>query len=155
MTVFGKLEKKVDSLIQALTHKDRKIRNAPVERQVETFMGKEVEDLRPDEEIRMERDAAAGVSLGKNVDELVRELIAIGSDGNFLGNGDGFDSDSNNLRVREIGRKLYDLGGHQLMLEAYYRVAVDRQGNRRLDPTGGSMGRTLEAAWEYIGNWLP
>jgi hypothetical protein len=47
-------------------------------------------------------------------------------------------------RTREIGTSLYAVGGHDLMLCAYYRV-------RSIHGAGSS--RALEMAWDGIGQW--
>ncbi len=57
-----------------------------------------------------------------------------------------FNETYKHIRAREIGTRLYDLGGQELMQKACYTVAAEH---------GASIGRELESAWAYIGGWLP
>ena len=57
-----------------------------------------------------------------------------------------FNQTYKHIQAREIGTKIYELGGQELMQKACYAVAA------RL---GGGIGRELEAAWAHIGGWLP
>lgn len=48
------------------------------------------------------------------------------------------------FRTREIGQVLYEIEGHELMMRAYYEVR-----NRH----GAGSSRSLEMAWDGIGEW--
>lgn len=47
-------------------------------------------------------------------------------------------------RTREIGERLYELGGHKLMEQAYYAM---------LEQGPPYAARHLEIAWDQIGDW--
>ena len=105
--------------------------------------GKEIVDLRSVKEKEIAEDAAAGTSLGFEVDLIVTELIAIGTNEGFVGKpGGSFSERGNHMRARSLGILLNEMGGQDLMLSAHYRVRF-RLGH----------GRTLEAAWDGIGEW--
>lgn len=57
-----------------------------------------------------------------------------------------FNKDYRHIRAREIGTRLNDEGGMDLMQEACETIRAE---------LGGSIGRELEAAWAHIGGWLP
>ena len=105
-------------------------------------------DMRSEKEKQIERDAYADKSLGPEADRLVEELIQIGETDGYLSMkaGGKFDGTKKHIRARQIGQKLNELGGMDLMRAANYTVRA------RL---GGVQARELEAAWGYIGNWLP
>lgn len=72
--------------------------------------------------------------LNKSVDEIVKI---------YSRNPKGFIMRSPESQpLRDIGQKLYDTGGMELMLQAH-RMAVAR----------GVNGRNLEACWDGIGGW--
>ncbi|MDN3687233.1 hypothetical protein [Cyclobacterium jeungdonense] len=50
-----------------------------------------------------------------------------------------------NSRIKEIGLKLHQFGGLQLMQQAYYDI---------IKPFGGH-GPNLKWVWENVGNWHP
>jgi len=106
---------------------------------------KQVVDLRGDRERQIESDANAGKSLGPEADVLVSELIEIGNSPGYLGSGEEFDG-FEHIRTREIGERLNQLGGKDLMVAAYYRVRAE---------IGAGKARELESAWGHIGDWLP
>ena len=83
--------------------------------------------------------ARQGQSKGAEIDSLIEELIQIGRSDKFLS--ESTDGD----RAREIGAILNGKGGMDLMKFAYYRVG------RVL---GGGQMRTLEVAWDSIGEWM-
>jgi len=97
---------------------------------VEKPIGKPVViDLRSDKGRQIEGDARAGKSLGPDVDHLVAELLK---------------EDCTRIRACEIGEALNERGGIDLMRAAYYRV--------RIVALPGEA-RSLERAWEGIGDW--
>jgi HEAT repeat protein len=83
------------------------------------------------------------------ISRLVRELLWIGKVVGYLTSpgegGDAFDGRFRNKEARQIGARLDEMGGFELMQEVYYLV-------RRELP---SEARSLESAWGYIGKWLP
>ena len=105
-------------------------------------------DLRDDKERQIERDANAGKSLGAEADLLVTELIQIGNGPGYISNSGGaeFNERGDHIRTHEIGERLNEIGGNDLMIASCYRVKA---------ALGGGTARTLESAWGYIGTWLP
>jgi hypothetical protein len=104
-------------------------------------------DLRSDEEKRIEREAYAGLSLGPEVDSLVAQLVEIGQAYDYIsGSGDNFDGNGYHIRAREIGMRLNEVGGMELMQTVHYKVVAI---------LGPRLGRSLEVAWGYIGDWQP
>ena len=104
-------------------------------------------DLRSDKEKQIEREAYAGLSLGPEVDALIAELIEIGRTCDFVSNsGDDFDGNGYHIRAREIGTRLNEIGGMELMQAVYYNV---------LTALGPTRVRSLAFAWAHIGDWLP
>ncbi len=81
------------------------------------------------------------------VERLIDELIRIGKTEDFLSErpGQGFNRECRNIRTRDIGKRLDELGGLPLM------EYVNRQIRRKL---GKNMSWHLEAAWKDIGNWI-
>ena len=75
---------------------------------------------------------------------LIEELIRVGqkapdgrSTSTFLNIG--------KARAREIGERLNQIDGNELMLAVHSRVSQS---------LGGSSGRELEVAWDGIGEWM-
>lgn len=118
------------------------------QREVVEFRAPRVIDMRSSKEQQIERDACAGKSLGLEADRLVEELIEIGKTDGYLSMRPGgkFNETNKHIRARQIGQELNKRGGMDLMKAANYAVRA------RL---GGVPARELEAAWGYIGNWLP
>jgi hypothetical protein len=86
--------------------------------------------------------------LKPEVDRLLDELIRIGNNEDYLSEGpfiQGFDSKSRHIRTREIGKRLEEIGGFDLMEAAYNRV------RKKL---GANMATHLEYAWAEIGRWM-
>ena len=81
------------------------------------------------------------------VERLIEELVRIGKVDDFLSerSGGAFNRDCRHVRAREIGKRLDELGGLDLMLYANRRV------RRKL---GKNMSWHLEAAWKDIGKWI-
>jgi len=59
-----------------------------------------------------------------------------------------FDRENHNVRTREIGKKLEELGGYRLMQAACSRI------HSRLHKEFPYASRCLEFAWNGIGQWL-
>jgi len=102
-------------------------------------------DYRTDAERDIERQAVRGESKGPEIDGLIEELIQIGRTEKFLGEpGPDFNDQHDNIRAREIGESLNDIGGKELMQFACYRVGKI---------LGPEDMRQLEWAWNNIGEW--
>jgi hypothetical protein len=86
-------------------------------------------------------------SLGE-LKELLAELHHIGRTDDFLSERPGlpFDSKCRHARARQIGARLDDLGGIELMEYVYQKMC------RRL---GKTLAAHLEYCWAGIGSWLP
>jgi hypothetical protein len=83
----------------------------------------------------------------QDVERLLDELVRIGKTDDFLSErpGAGFNRDCRNIRAREIGKRLDEIGGIALMEYA------NRQVRRKL---GKNLSWHLEAAWKDIGKWI-
>lgn len=83
----------------------------------------------------------------QDVERLLDELIRIGKTEDFLSErpGGGFNRDCRNIRAREIGTRLDEIGGLALMEFANRRI------RRKL---GKNLSWHLEAAWKDIGQWV-
>ncbi len=104
-------------------------------------------DLRSDEERQIEREAYREISLKREADPLVKELIVIGQTYDFISDpGSNFNKNGQHIRAREIGDILDRIGGIELMQAAYYRI---------LAVLGLTCARALEYEWGHIGEWLP
>ena len=81
------------------------------------------------------------------VERLIEELLRIGKVDDFLSerSGGAFNRECRHIRAREIGKRLDELGGVDLMLY------VNRRVRRKL---GKNMSWHLEAAWKDIGHWI-
>lgn len=82
------------------------------------------------------------------VDRLIDELIQIGQREDFLSErpGTGFNVQCHNIRARQIGTRLHEIGGLDLMTQADKRV------RKKL---GAQLSAHLEYCWDQIGGWLP
>jgi hypothetical protein len=105
-------------------------------------------DFRSEKERQIEREAFTDKSLGEEADQLVAELIEIGRTDGYITTTQGskFDSTNKNIRAREIGEALNEIGDMDLMKAACYKVRAT---------LGGLPARHLEAAWARIGQWMP
>lgn len=88
-----------------------------------------------------------GMSLDREVERLVDELVEIGHEGGFVSTGGpkAYDSYGVSLRAREIGQRLNEMGGLRLMKNAWWRV--------RLALSPGPASRDLDIIWNRIGEW--
>jgi hypothetical protein len=78
---------------------------------------------------------------GGNLNSLVDQLVALYDKSP---RGEGFLTDSvESQPVREIGKKLDELGGKELMLKVHTRFAQKRR----------AAARNLEMVWDGIGDW--
>lgn len=82
----------------------------------------------------------------KDVERLLNELLRIGNESDFLSErpGGGFNGNCRNIRAREIGKQLDEMGGLELM------QWVHRQVRRKM---GRAMAEHLEYAWDEVGSW--
>ena len=83
----------------------------------------------------------------QEVDQLIQELITIGKREDFLSEhpGGGYNLQCRHIRTREIGKRLNQIGGWDLMEFVSYKI------RRKL---GKNMFDHLEYAWSEIGKWL-
>jgi hypothetical protein len=84
----------------------------------------------------------------QEVDKLAEELIRIGRNEDFLSErpGMGFNAQCRHIRARQIGTRLNEIGGLELML------AIRRQVRKKL---GENLASHLDYAWSEIGQWTP
>lgn len=93
-----------------------------------------------------------GPRLGKSekmeADRLIEELIKIGKQDDYLSERPGapFNIQCRHVRARQIGTRLNELGGLELMQLAHRRV------KKKL---GATLSSHLEYAWDEIGQWVP
>ena len=101
---------------------------SPAAFETKTLSERKISDVKPQ---------SSGDLLSDSVDELVRL---------YTNNPDGFYSDSPSAEpVKEIGRKLNDAGGFDMMLQAHEMFS------QRANILGAS--RNLEMMWDGIGSW--
>jgi hypothetical protein len=83
----------------------------------------------------------------REVQDLLDELARIGKTDDFLSErpGAGFNGQCRNIRAREIGKRLDEVGGYPLMEMAYKQI------RKKL---GQNLASHLEYAWAEIGGWL-
>ncbi|HEY1205238.1 MAG: hypothetical protein ABSH46_11105 [Bryobacteraceae bacterium] len=114
------------------------VRKAAAEKLNDRSLAQEVNaEIAKDREDRRLRKVA-------EVERLTAELYRVGWCDGFLSATPGgkFDDHCRNLRAREIGERLNDLGGFRLMTEAHSTIQ-QRQG----------PARQLESCWGGIGSW--
>ncbi len=85
----------------------------------------------------------------KNRDEVVRllnELVQIGIKEDYLSEvpGSGYNGQCRHIRTREIGKKLHEIGGLDLMQWAFKQVRKK---------AGKVPASHLEYAWNDVGEW--
>lgn len=87
-------------------------------------------------------------ALKPEVDRMVEDLVRIGQTEDFLSERPGgtFNAQSRHIRAREIGQRLNEIGGFELMESIYKRV------KKRL---GAQVADHLSYAWAEIGKWVP
>jgi hypothetical protein len=85
-------------------------------------------------------------SQAREVQVLLDELLLIGKESDFLSErpGGGFNGNCRNIRAREIGRRLDEMGGMDLMQWVF------RQVRKKM---GRAMAEHLEYAWDDVGPW--
>jgi HEAT repeat protein len=120
-----------------------------IEAEREKIRLEEEKRIREKEETRIIVEEGARIRREKQQEEIYRlteELISIGIQIGYLSMEDdnAFDERHRNIRARQIGMRLNEMGGIELMREVGLVVG---------EVLG--KGRELEVAWGYIGNWLP
>ncbi len=88
--------------------------------------------------------------LAPEVEKLLAELVTIGLRDDFLSErpGAGFNAQCRNIRARQIGTRLHDIGGMPLMEYAQRHI------RRKSGKQGRSLSEHIEYAWAEIGNWM-
>lgn len=86
--------------------------------------------------------------LKPEVDRLIEELVRLGKVEDYLSErpGGAFNGQCHNIRARQIGKRLHEIGGLELMQMAH------RQVRRKL---GAQLSAHLEYCWNEIGGWIP
>ncbi len=81
------------------------------------------------------------------VNKMFDDLVRIGQKEGFLSehSGGGFNTQCRNIQARQIGQRLYDIGGVELM--DYIMRKIKR-------PLGKELSAHLEYCWAEIGTWL-
>lgn len=90
---------------------------------------------------------ASGSPMQPKLEDLLAELIAIGSTEGFISNTQRrgkFDAKGDNIRAREIGSLIHRIGKTELMKEASVRVSA------KLGPV---KTKQLSYVWLGIGDW--
>ena len=82
------------------------------------------------------------------VEHLLDELMRIGRTEDYLSEtrGGAFNKDYRHIRARQIGTRLDEIGGLELM------EYVSRRIKKKL---GKNLGSHLDYAWTEIGHWMP
>lgn len=82
------------------------------------------------------------------VDRMIEDLVQIGQKEDFLSERSGgpFNAQCRHVRAREIGARLDQIGGIELMEFVLKRIS------KRLNPT---LAAHLSYAWSEIGKWIP
>jgi hypothetical protein len=106
-----------------------------------------VMDHRSDLERSVEQDAHRNLSRGPEADNLIERLVAIGKTERFIASEKtpSYNERLRQIAAREIGARLFELGGHDLMLFAWYRVGA---------VLGPTVKGDLEYAWDGVGDWV-
>ena len=82
------------------------------------------------------------------VNRLIEELVSIGKKEDFLSEhpGGSFNRKCRHIRTREIGTRLDEMGGYELMEYVTRKVK---------NKTSKTLAEHLEYAWAEIGHWMP
>ncbi len=86
--------------------------------------------------------------LKPEVNRMVEDLVRIGEREDFLSERSGgpFNAQSRHVRAREIGERLNQIGGFELMEQTLKKV------KKRV---GAQLASHLSYAWTDIGKWVP
>lgn len=84
----------------------------------------------------------------KEVEKLIRDLIQIGKSDDFLSlsPGGAFDIQCHHRQARDIGKRLNDIGGLNLMAAVRHRI------KRKLKAI---LAEHLDHCWKGVGEWKP
>ncbi len=84
----------------------------------------------------------------KEIDRMIENLIRIGQKEDFLSErpGGSFNAQCRHIGAREIGQRLAEIGGYDLMEFVLKRV------RKRL---GSNIAAHLSYAWTEINKWVP
>lgn len=82
------------------------------------------------------------------VEKMIADLIRIGKTDDFLSERPGgpFNVQNRHIQAREIGARLHQIGGEELMEFALNRVRK---------ALGQNLADHLSYAWAEIGHWVP
>ena len=82
------------------------------------------------------------------IERLINELVRIGKTEDFLSErpGGSFNIQCRHLRTREIGKRLDELGGIELM------EYIQKKISKKLNP---NLAAHLGYAWTDVGKWVP
>lgn len=82
-----------------------------------------------------------------DVDRMVEDLVRIGKTEDFLSErpGGSFNAQCRHIRAREIGQRLNEMGGYELM------ESVNKRIRKRLSK---DLAVHLSYSWADIGNWV-
>jgi len=86
--------------------------------------------------------------LKPEVDRMVQDLLRIGQTEDFLSErpGGSFNAQCRHIRAREIGKRINDIGGFELMEKIFKRIRKQ---------LGMQLASHLSYAWADIGKWVP
>lgn len=86
--------------------------------------------------------------LRPEVNRMTEDLIKIGQLDDFLSErpGGAFNGQCRHIRARQIGERLNQIGGFELMEQTYKKI------RKRL---GAQLGSHLSYSWTDIGKWVP
>jgi|SRR3990170_1482322 len=82
------------------------------------------------------------------VNRMIEDLVRIGEQEDFLAerSGGSFNAQFRHVRAREIGQRLNQIGGFELMEQVLKKV------RKRL---GSQLASHLSYSWADIGKWVP
>ena len=86
--------------------------------------------------------------LKPEVNRMIEDLVRIGQKEDFLSerSGGAFNAQCRHNRAREIGERLNQIGGFELMEQIYKKI------RKRL---GTQLAAHLSYSWTDIGKWVP
>ena len=86
--------------------------------------------------------------LKPEVNRMIEDLVRIGQKEDFLSerSGGAFNAQCRHNRAREIGERLNQIGGFELMEQIYKKI------RKRL---GQQLAAHLSYSWTDIGKWVP
>jgi hypothetical protein len=102
----------------------------------------------PDSLLNNCKNSSEKQQLIKEAEQLNQELVKIGRSDDYLSEmpGGAYTTDCRHRRGREIGTRLYEIGGIPFMERAIKQVKRQH---------GASLATHLSYAWKDIGGWCP